>query len=85
MNRRKPVVNGIRLTDEDEAETLDTPHPGGNLFSLASGGAIFVGDLHRLLTAVQLNGGGFQPCDDRDWALIAPYMVENARLFGIPL
>lgn len=79
------IVNGIRLTDDGDVEGLDTPYPGGNLFSLASGGAIFVRDPHRLLTADQLNAGEFQPCNARDWALIAPYLEENARLFGIPV
>ena len=36
------VVNGIRFNDEGEIRELETPYPGGNLYSLASGGAIYV-------------------------------------------
>jgi hypothetical protein len=64
-------------------EALDTPYPGGNLFSLASGGAIFVRDPRRQLGDEQLNGGVFQPLDERDWTLIQPYLEENGRLFSI--
>ena len=33
------------------------PYPGGNLLSLASGGAIYVRDPHRTLIDEQFNGG----------------------------
>ncbi|MDX1613687.1 MAG: hypothetical protein R3300_05205, partial [Candidatus Promineifilaceae bacterium] len=62
---------------------LDTPYPGGNLFSLASGGAIFVRDPWRRLTADQLNGGRFADFSAADWKLIEPYLRTNERLFGI--
>ncbi len=32
------VVNGITLDDDGRIVELDTPYPGGNLFSLSSGG-----------------------------------------------
>jgi hypothetical protein len=60
-----------------------TPYPGGNLFSLASGGAIYVRDPYGLVTEDQLNGGSFVPLIEADWALIQPYLLENERLFGI--
>lgn len=72
--------------------TVSTPvHPPptttkvSNLFSLASGGAIYVRDPHCLLEEEQLNGGYFAPFTAADWALIRPYLEENERLFGIPV
>lgn len=79
------VLNGVRLDDEGELHDLESPYPGGNLFSLASGGAIFVRDPHRRLTRDQLNGGEFAPFEARDWQLILPHLEENERLFGIPV
>jgi glutamate synthase domain-containing protein 1/glutamate synthase domain-containing protein 3 len=79
------ILNGIALGDDGELADLDTPYPGGNLFSLASGGAIFVRDPHQHVTPDQLNGGTFAAFTDRDWALIEPYLAENARQFGISI
>ena len=64
---------------------MDTPYPGSNLFSLASGGAIYIRDPHGQVSEEQLNGGEFAPLEERDWAVISPYLEENERLFGIPL
>jgi glutamate synthase domain-containing protein 1/glutamate synthase domain-containing protein 3 len=77
------VLNGIWLNDQGEMVELESPYPGGNLFSLASGGAIFVRDPHSKLTDDQLNGGEFTPLDEKDWNLILPYLEENQRLFGV--
>jgi glutamate synthase domain-containing protein 3 len=77
------ILNGVRLGDDGELIELETPYPGGNLFSLASGGALYVRDPHGRVTADQLNGGEFYPLTGQDWDLIAPYLVENGRLFGI--
>jgi glutamate synthase domain-containing protein 3 len=79
------ILNGITLSDEGAIEPLPEPYPGGNLFSLASGGAIFVRDPQRVVTADQLNGGAFMPFEERDWTLIKPYLEENARQFDIPV
>ncbi len=77
------VLNGIQLNDDGEMVELDSPYPGGNLFSLASGGAIFVRDPQGKLTDDQLNGGEFAPLDDADWELIQPHLEENERLLGV--
>jgi hypothetical protein len=77
------VLNGVALDDDGDLMTLETPYPGGNLFSLASGGAIYVRDPDRQVTSDQLNGGEFFPFRDADWDLISPYLEENTRLFGI--
>ncbi len=79
------ILNGIALDDDGQILELDTPYPGGNLFSLASGGAIYVRDPHGRVTEDQLNGGEFAPLSDQDWAVIKPYLEENERLFGIPV
>ncbi len=79
------VLNGMTFNDQGNVEELPTPYPGSNLFSLASGGAIFARDPHRRLTEDQLNGGRFAEFTDKDWQLILPYLEENERLFGISI
>ncbi len=79
------IVNGLCFDKDGQVRELATPYPGGNLFSLASGGAIYIRDPHERLTAHQLNGGEFAAFLDRDWSLIRPYLEENNRLFGIEI
>ncbi len=79
------VLNGLAYDEQNQLIELDTPYPGGNLFSLASGGAIYVRDPNRILTAEQLNGGEFKSFSQQDWQLVEPYLEENARLFDIPV
>ncbi|HEY7215657.1 MAG TPA: glutamate synthase, partial [Thermoanaerobaculia bacterium] len=38
------VLNGVAFDEDGEIRDLPTPYPGGNLFSLASGGAIYARD-----------------------------------------
>jgi hypothetical protein len=64
---------------------LPSPYPGGNLFSLASGGAIYLRDPYLRVDEDQLNGGTFVDLGEADWALIEPYLRENERLFEIPV
>jgi glutamate synthase domain-containing protein 1/glutamate synthase domain-containing protein 3 len=79
------VLNGVRFDDDGQIVSLPEPYPGSNLFSLASGGAIFVRDPDRTLVEQQLNGGRFARLTDEDWDLILPYLEENERLFGITI
>jgi glutamate synthase domain-containing protein 1/glutamate synthase domain-containing protein 3 len=77
------VLNGITMDDKGKVSDLPTPYPGSNLFSLASGGAIYIRDPNRKVVEEQLNGGEFAELTQADWELIRPYLEENERLFGI--
>ena len=77
------VLNGVTFDNDGKVVPLSNPYPGSNLFSLASGGAIYIRDPHRSLVDEQLNEGAFMELDKADWRLIAPYLAENERLFGI--
>jgi len=79
------VLNGVKFDGEGQVVPLPEPYPGSNLFSLASGGAIFVRDPHRTLVEQQLNGGKFARLTAADWDLILPHLEENQRLFGITI
>ena len=77
------IVNGITFDGAGEPLELKEPYPGGNLFSLASGGAIYIRDPHKQVGEDQLNGGRLSRLTDADWNLILPYLQENERLFGV--
>ncbi|MEN6357711.1 MAG: glutamate synthase [Armatimonadota bacterium] len=77
------ILNGVKFDSDGTIIDLDTPYSGSNLFSLASGGAIYVRDPHNTLDDEQLNGGEYYELTDADWKLIEPYLEENARLFDI--
>jgi hypothetical protein len=77
------ILNGVKFDDDGHIVSLSQPYPGSNLFSLASGGAIYVRDPNKNLVEQQLNGGQFAKLTDKDWELMLPYLEENQRLFGI--
>jgi glutamate synthase domain-containing protein 1/glutamate synthase domain-containing protein 3 len=77
------ILNGIEFDGRGRLVPQPAPYPGSNLFSLASGGAIYIRDPHQKVVERQLNGGGFSPLGDKDWRLIRGYLEENERLFGI--
>jgi glutamate synthase domain-containing protein 3 len=79
------ILNGIQFDHQGRVQEQPTPYPGSNLFSLASGGAIFVRDPHRQLVPEQLNGGTFAELTEEDWKLILPYLEANHRHFGISI
>jgi len=77
------IMNGVEFDQEGNVVDQATPYPGSNLFSLASGGAIYLRDPHRSVAPEQLNGGEFVSLEPADWDLVLPYLRENERLFGI--
>ena len=77
------VVNGLKPYFDGTFTEQEHPYPGGNLFSLASGGAIFIRDPHRKVSGDQLNGGRLADVTLKDWELILPYLEENEKLFGV--
>jgi len=77
------VLNGIEFDSAGKAVEQNIPYPGSNLFSLASGGAIYLRDPHHKVVENQLNGGEFVELTKLDWELILPYLKENEHLFGI--
>lgn len=79
------IVNGLTVDTQGNIIPQETPYPGSNLFSLASGGAIYIRDPHQKIVAEQLNGGEIVPFSEKDWQLILPYLQENERLFGISI
>jgi glutamate synthase domain-containing protein 1 len=79
------VVNGLEYDARGRVRSQATPYPGSNLFSLASGGAIYIRDPYNQLVDEQLNGGELAPLSDADWNLILPYLQENERLFDISI
>ncbi len=79
------VLNGMAFDDQGKIVPQETPYPGSNLFSLASGGAIYVRDPHHMIDDQQLNGGEVVSLENKDWDLILPYLKENERLFGISI
>lgn len=79
------IVNGIEFDDLGKVVDLDMPYPGSNLFSLASGGAIYLRDPECKVVNEHLNKGKFAKLSEEDWNLILPYLKENQRLFGISI
>src|SRR5439155_16707451 len=79
------ILNGLKPSFEGKFIEQEYPYPGGNLFSLASGGAIFIRDPHRNVSRDQLNGGRLVDSTPKDWELILPYLEENEQLFGISI
>ncbi len=77
------IVNGLKSSFDGRLVAQEYPYPGSNLFSLASGGAIFIRDPHQKVSNEQLNGGRLATFTMKDWALIRPFLEENEKLFGV--
>ena len=77
------IVNGLTMNEDGKIIFLDRPYPGSNLFSLASGGAIYIRDPQRSVIDEQLNGGVLRELTEEDWKLIHPYLEQNEKHFGI--
>jgi glutamate synthase domain-containing protein 3 len=79
------IVNALEYDERGRIRRQATPYPGSNLFSLASGGAIYIRDPYNQVVEEQLNGGELAPLTPEDWTLIQPYLQENERLFDISI
>ena len=79
------ILNGIEFDDNGNVVDLEIPYPGSSLFSLASGGAIYMRDPECKVVDEHLNGGEFAQLSTDDWELILPYLKENEKLFGISI
>jgi len=79
------ILNGIEFDDHGQVRDQVAPYPGSNLFSLASGGALYVRDPHQKIVPEQLNGGELTHLTEKDWKLILPYLEANERYFGISI
>ena len=77
------VLNGVEFDSEGRVIPQPSTYPGSNLFSLASGGAIYIRDPFKSVDDQQLNGGEIVTLEEKDWELILPVLKENERLFGI--
>jgi glutamate synthase domain-containing protein 3 len=77
------ILNGMTFDENNRLVELPAAYPGGNLFSLASGGAIYLRDPHHKVDGEQLNVGQFSPLSEADWQLIEPYLRQNELYFGI--
>jgi glutamate synthase domain-containing protein 1/glutamate synthase domain-containing protein 3 len=79
------ILNGMEFDNDGNPVPQATPYPGSNLFSLASGGAVYVRDPLKMINDGHLNGGEIVSLSEKDWDLILPYLEENERLFGISI
>jgi glutamate synthase domain-containing protein 1/glutamate synthase domain-containing protein 3 len=79
------ILNGLAVDEQGHFVDLETPYEGGNLFSLASGGALYIRDPTRVVDESQLNGGRFAELKEEDWQLIYPYLKANEELLGVPV
>jgi glutamate synthase domain-containing protein 3 len=79
------IINGMQFDDGGQLARLEQPYPGGNFFSLASGGAGYINDPNHKLTDDQLNEAEFVEFKEEDWRVIEPYLQENEDLFGISI
>ncbi len=77
------IVNGVEFDQGDRLIEQRDPYPGGNLLSLASGGAVYIRDPKGLVKKNQLHGGEIRDITAEDWEVMQELLLENERLFGI--
>jgi len=78
-------INGFAFGEDGHPTRVDLPYPGGNFFSLASGGAGYLNDPQRTLHQGQLNGAGLTRFTGADWDVLSAHLEESAALFGLPV
>ncbi|MHA1214208.1 MAG: hypothetical protein ACTSPG_02865 [Candidatus Hodarchaeales archaeon] len=79
------IINGIKFDKKGNITLMPSPYSGSNLFSLASGGAIYILDPFMQIDTNQLNGGQISPIHDRDKSILEEYLKKNNKLFGFDL
>jgi len=79
------IINGLFFDEYGNINFYPSPYPGGNLFSLSSGGAIYIRDPNKVLSEAQLNGGRFDRISEKDCELILNYLKKNEKIFNIPI
>jgi Glutamate synthase domain 1 len=79
------ILNGLTINEYGEIVELEDPYPGSNLFSLSSGGALYIRDPYNKLDENQLHGGKYVKPTIEDWELVYPYLKRNEELFGISI
>lgn len=79
------IVNGIEFDARGDLIEQRYPYPGGNLLSLAAGGAVYVRDPRHLVEENQLHGGEIRTIENDDWEIMKSMLLENERLFGISI
>jgi glutamate synthase domain-containing protein 1 len=77
------ILNGLEFDEHGRAAEQGTPYHGGNLFPLASAGAVYMRDPLHTVGEDQLNGSKLINISHEDWLKILPFLEENERLFGI--
>lgn len=77
------ILNGMGFDEHGKVVEQGTPYHGGNLFPLASTGAIYLRDPRKTVGDDQLNGSRLTDISNEDWGRILPHLEENERLFGI--
>jgi len=79
------IVNAISWDAFGNIVDQATPYPGGNLCSLASGGAAYIRDPQKQVGEDQLNRGQIADISWADWEVMLPYLKNNEKLFKIPV
>jgi glutamate synthase domain-containing protein 1 len=79
------ILNGIKFDEKGRIAEQETPYQGGNLFPLAAAGAVYLRDPKKTVGEDQLNGGKIVAMTAEDWRKVLPLLMENERLFGIPV
>lgn len=85
VGNMRAIINGVEFAERGNLKRFAEPYPGGNFFSLASGGAGYIADPDCRLTDDQLNEASFVEFRDQDWQVIEPYLRENAEYFGLSI
>src|SRR2546427_10457316 len=74
------IVNGLKPSFDGGFVEQEYPYPGGNLFSLASGGALFIPGPHRNVSRDSLNGGRLVDSNPKNLELVFANLAGNEAM-----